>query len=111
MRIRHHAGSGPVLRLPLMCAGRALSQLPVILEQVLEEVVAPLRRRRGPGDFQAAADGVVAVPAAIRVLPTHALLLDRRTLGLRPDILARIRCTVGLAEAMPARNERNGFLV
>ncbi len=42
---RDRARAGAVLRLPLMRAGRALRQLPFEAEQVLEEVVAPLRRR------------------------------------------------------------------
>ena len=33
---------------PLVRAGRALGQFPLVLEQVLEEVVVPLRRRGGP---------------------------------------------------------------
>ena len=48
------------LRLPLLGAGRALGQLPFVLEQVLEEEVAPLGRRLRPGDFRAAGDGVAA---------------------------------------------------
>src|SRR5438477_6147895 len=40
--------AGAVLRGPLMRTSRALGQFPVVLEQGLEEVVAPLRRRAGP---------------------------------------------------------------
>ncbi len=43
--VRHRACARAVLRLPLMRAGRALGQFPFVAEQVLEEVVAPLRRR------------------------------------------------------------------
>ena len=46
-----------------MRTGRALGQFPVVFEQILEIVVAPLRRRRGPSDFQAAADRVAAFAA------------------------------------------------
>ena len=74
--MRHRAGARPVLRLPLMRAGRALRQLPVVAEQVLEEVVAPLRRRGGPGDFQAAGDGVAAQARAEAARPAEALRLD-----------------------------------
>ena len=42
VRVRHRAVAGAVLRLPLMRARRALGQLPFELEQVREEVVAPL---------------------------------------------------------------------
>src|SRR5262249_34683475 len=51
--IRNRAGAGAALRLPLMRAGRALRQLPLVAEQVLEVIVAPLRGRGGPGDLQA----------------------------------------------------------
>ena len=52
-------------RLPLLGAGRALGQLPFVLEQVLEEVVAPLGRRLAPGHFRAAGDGVGAETTVI----------------------------------------------
>src|SRR5262249_56964444 len=74
--IRNRAGACPVLRRPLMRTGRALRQLPLVAEQVLEEAVAPLGRRRGPGDFEAAGDGIVALAGAEAALPAEALLLD-----------------------------------
>ena len=51
--IRHRAGAAATLRSPLMGTGRALGQLPFVVEQIVEEVVAPLGRRRGPGDLEA----------------------------------------------------------
>src|SRR4029077_8720590 len=54
-----------VLGHPLLGAGRRLSQLPFVLEQVLEVVVAPQRRSLGPGHFNAAGNRVGAVPRAI----------------------------------------------
>ena len=89
VRIRNRAGARAVLRRPLMRAGRALGQLPFVAEQVLEEVVAPLRRRRGPGDFQAAGDRVTAVAGAEAVLPAEALLLDVGAFGLGADMSSR----------------------
>ncbi len=74
---------GVALRLPLIGAGRALGQLPFVAEQVLEEAVAPLRRRRGPGDFRAAGDRVCAFAGAEAALPAEALLLDGRRLPAR----------------------------
>ncbi len=59
-----------------MRTGRALGQFPFVAEQVLEEVVAPLRWRRGPDDFQAAADRVTPFARAKFALPAEALLLD-----------------------------------
>ena len=67
--VRHRACAGAVLRLPLLRAGRALRQLPLVLEEVLEEVVAPLGRRRGPGAFEAAGDGMGALAGFVAVLP------------------------------------------
>ena len=80
VRMRHGAGASAVLRLPLMRAGRALREFPLVAEQVLEVVVAPLRRRRGPGDFQAAGDRVSALAGAEFVRPAQALLVDARPL-------------------------------
>ena len=77
-----------VLRLPLVGAGRALGQLPFVAEQVLEEVVAPLRRRGGPGDLQAAGDRVGALAGAEAVPPAEALRLQAGGFRLRPDVAA-----------------------
>src|SRR6516164_10812331 len=68
-------GSG-ALRLPLPGAGRALGQLPFVVEEVVEEVVAPLRRRLRPGDLGAAGDAVGPDARAKFALPAEALLLD-----------------------------------
>src|SRR5436190_23536614 len=57
---RDGASTGTVLRLPLLRSRGALGQLPVVAEQVLEEVVAPRGGRRGPGDLEAARDRVAA---------------------------------------------------
>src|SRR5262245_66259808 len=109
--MRHGTGACAVLRHPLMRAGRALREFPLVAEQVLEVVVAPLRRRRGPGDFQAAGDRVTADARAQAVPPTEALLLDTGRLRLLPDVLRRRAGAVGLAEGMTARDHRNGLLV
>ena len=97
-------------RLPLLRAGRALRQLPFVLEQVLEEVVAPLRRRLRPGDFRAAGDGVGAEAGAVLALPAEALILDGAAFRLRAD-QRRIAGAVGLAEGVAAGNQRDGLLV
>src|SRR5208282_3852689 len=76
-----------------------------------KEVVAPLRWRLGPDDFQAAADCVTAFAAAIGVLPAEPLLLDGCAFGLGADIFARIGSAVGLAERVSAGDERDGLLV
>src|SRR5437879_12558342 len=100
-----------MLRFPLMRAGRALGQFPFVAEQVREEVVAPLRWRRGPDDFQAAADRVAAFAASIGAFPAESLLLDGGAFGLGADILARVGGAVRLAERVSAGDGRTGILV
>ena len=99
-----------VLRLPLVRARRALGQLPLVAEEVPEEVVAPLRGRRGPGDLEAAGDGVAALAGAVAARPAEALRLERRRLGLGADVGRRARA-MGLAERVPAGDERHRLLV
>src|SRR5271163_939441 len=94
-----------------MRTGRALGQFPFVAEQVREEIVAPLRWRLGPDDFQAASDRIIAFAAAIGVLPAEPLLLDGRAFGFGADIFARIGSAVGLAESVSAGDECHGLLV
>src|ERR1700722_4007347 len=90
-----------VLPLPLLRAGRALGQFPFVLEQVVEEVVAPFRRCLRPGHFRAAGDGIGAETGAMLALPADALILDRR--AFRLDANQRwIASTVGLAKSVAA---------
>ncbi len=107
---RHRSGARATLRRPLMRTSRALRQLPFVAEQVLEEVVAPLRRRRGPGDFQTAGDRIIALARAKAALPAEALLLDggRFRLGTH---MGRRAGAVGLAEGVTASNERHRLFV
>src|SRR5215472_2966538 len=86
-------------RLPLLRTGRALRQLPFVFEQVLEEEVAPLRRRLRPGDFRATGDGISADAGAVLAPPAQALILDGATFRLRTD-QRRIARAVGLAEGV-----------
>src|ERR1700735_5507241 len=76
VRIGNRVRSRAAFRGPLIGAGWALGQLPFVAEQVLEEVVAPLRRRRRPNDLDAARDRVIAFARAEFILPAEALLLD-----------------------------------
>ncbi len=101
---------GIALGLELIRAGRALGELPFVAEQVLEEVVAPLCRRFGPGDFRAAGDRVRPLAGAVIADPAEALLLDGGGFRLGPE-QRRVARTVGLAEAMPAGDERHRLLV
>src|SRR5262245_47334789 len=108
--MRHGSGACAVLRLPLMRAGRALREFPLVAEQVLEVVVAPLRGRRGPGDFQAAGDRVSAPACAKFACPAKALLSDAGRFGIRSTIGVS-GGSVSLAEAMAADDERHRLLV
>ncbi|MDQ1094063.1 hypothetical protein QE400_003476 [Xanthomonas sacchari] len=99
-----------VLGHPLVRAGRALAQLPVELEQVLEELVGPLRRLGGPGDFQAAGDGVAALAAAEAVGPAQALAFQVGRFRLGADVVGRAGA-VGLAEGVAAGDQRHGLFV
>src|SRR5437868_3384102 len=110
VRSRHCTRASAILRCPLMRTGRTLRQFPFVAEQVLEEVVTPLGRRRGPSDFQAAADRVPAFARPKLALPAEALLLDAGGFRLGPYI-GRIASPVGFTETVTAGNERNGFFV
>src|SRR5471030_3307410 len=79
---------GAVLGDPLVGAGGALGQFPFVAEEVLKEAVAPLRRRAGPGDFQAARDRVAALATAEAVLPAQPLILEIGGLGLGTHIVS-----------------------
>ena len=99
-----------VLGHPLLGAGRRLGQLPFVLEQVLEEVVAPQRRGLGPGHFDAARDRVGAVPRAVVAHPAQALRFQRRAFRIRA--LVRFRGgAMGLAEGVAAGDQGDGLLV
>ena len=110
VRVRHRLGGLGILRRPLLGAGGALRQLPVVLEEVLEEAVVPRRRLLRPGALETARERVDAVAVADVVSPAEALLLDRGGLRLRAEVL-RPDCTVGLAERVAADDQRDGLLV
>lgn len=86
-------GDDQVVRLghPLVGTGRGLGQLPVVLEQVLKELVGPLGRRLGPGHLKTRGDGVRANASAVSVLPAKTLFFQAGGLGLVADIRIRSR--------------------
>src|SRR6202047_5253757 len=110
VRVRPRGVACAIFRCPLMRTGRTLRQFPFVAEQVREEVVAPLRRRRGPNDFETAADRVTAFARAKFTLPAETLLLDAGGFRFCANQF-RIASAVGFAEAVAAGNERNGLLV
>src|SRR5581483_499 len=93
-----------------MRAGGALGELPFVLEEVLEEIVAPLGRRRGPRDLEPAGDRVTRFAAAEFALPAEALLLDAGAFRLRAHERGVARA-MGLAEGVAAGDEGHGLLV
>src|SRR5271170_7437912 len=88
MCIRHRSFACAIFRSPLMRTGRALRQFPFVAEEVGEEVVAPLRRRRGPNDLQSAADSVPTMTFAKFILPSEALILDVGALRFVAHVLS-----------------------
>src|SRR6266568_3080060 len=83
VRIRHCPSSCAILRSPLMRTGGALGQLPLVAEQVFEEVTAPLRRCPAPGDLDAAGDRVTRDARGMFARPAEALRLDLTGFRLR----------------------------
>ena len=104
------ASAAAVLGHPLVSACRTLRQFPLKAEQIFEVVVAPLRRRGGPGNLQSAGDRVTAFASAKAITPAKALGLDASSLRLFRDVLCRRRA-VGLAKAVTASDERDRFVV
>ena len=98
-----------VLGLPLLGAGGALGELPLVGEQHLEVRVVPLGRRGGPRALEPAGDGVGALAGAVLADPAEAAAVHGAALGLRADELG-VAGAVGLAEGVPARDERDRLL-
>ena len=99
-----------ILGNPLVGSGRAFGQHPLVFEEILEVEIAPLGRRLGPGDLEAAGDRVASLAAAEVTDPSEALLLDAGRLGLGPDMTGGA-CSVALAESVAAGDQGDGLLV
>ena len=110
MGVGHGALGLGILGRPLLGAGRARRQLPLVLVEVVQEAVVPLRRLIGPGALQPAGDGVGALAGAEGVPPAEGLLLDRGAFGFGTDVLGAGR-PVGLADGVAADDERDRLLV
>src|SRR5438045_2178934 len=91
----------PILGLPLLRSRGTFRQLPFILEQVLEEEIAPLRWRLRPDDFGTAGYRIGAKPGAVLALPAETLVFEGAAFRLRPD-QRWIAGAVRLAKAVPA---------
>src|SRR5215218_7014574 len=110
MSIGHGALGLGIRGNPLPGTGRALGELPVVLVQIVEESVVPLRRLVGPGALQTAGSRVCALAGAVETLPAKTLLLDRGGFGLRADVFGGGRA-MGFADRVAADDERNRLLV
>ena len=102
--VRHGVLGLGVLGRPLLGAGRALGELVVVGEQVVQEPVVPLRRLVGPRALEPTGERVGAVAGLVAVLPAQALVLDGTALGFGTEVLLT-DCTVGLADRMAADDE------
>ena len=111
MCIRHGRRCSRVGRDPLLCTGRALDELPFVLEQGLEVAVVPGDRRGSPGTLETTRDRVLSVAGTEAVLPAQAHLLNRSTLRLGSHVLAGIARAVSLAEGVTTGDECNCLLV
>src|SRR5919107_2641390 len=110
MSIGHGALGFRVLGRPLLRAGGARRELPVVLEQVVQVPVVPPRRLVRPCALQTTGERVPAHANAEGVPPAEALLLDGGSLGLRTEVLG-IDCTVALTDRVAADDQRNRFLI
>src|SRR5580704_19778943 len=102
MGVRHRICACVTFWLPLVCAARTLRQFPLVLEQVLEEVVTPFCRCAGPRDLQAAGDRITCNTRGVGTCTAEALLLDRRTFGFGSHVRFGRSGAVSLAEGMTA---------
>src|SRR5271163_312375 len=109
MGVRHRICPRATFWLPLVCTARTLREFPLVLEQVLEEVVTPFCWRAGPCNFEAAGDRITCDARGVGTIPAEALLLDRRAFGLSSHVLFGRSGSVGLAEGMAARDQGDGL--
>src|SRR4030095_2950753 len=106
-----HDASGIRLGSILLPAGRARGQLIVVVVEVLEEPLSPLRRLGGPRTLEPARDRVVALAGAKLVPPAETLLLYAGALRFGTDVLGGRGGTVGLADRVAADDERERLLI
>ena len=108
--VRHQACRLPVGGNPLELAGGTLGELPLVAEQVVQELRCPAHRVGGPGAFQAARERVAAGAGTGLVLPAQALFFDRRGCRFGSHVLL-LDGAVGLPESVSASDEGHGLLV
>ena len=91
-------------------AGRALGELPFVLEQHVEITVVPLRRFAGPGAFDAAGDGVATDATRFVIDPAQTLFFERCAFRCGAEV-GCIAVAVRFADGVAASGEGDGFFV
>ena len=110
MRVGDDGRGDGIGRNPLLRAGRALRELPLVAEERVEVAVVPLDGVRGPRALETACCRVHALAGAEAILPAESHLFDRGALGLRTHERGVARA-VHLAERVAAGDERDGLFV
>ncbi len=103
-------GGFGAFRDPLLRAGRALAQLPIVFEQVLEEMIAPLGRCLRPRDLETARDGVRAATGRESAHPAQALMFELAALGIDTDVFGVARA-MRFAKGVATGDQGHGFFV
>ena len=111
MSVLNRGNSATVFRGPLSRTSRAFNLLPLVVKQVVEEVIVPLGRLSGPSTFQPTGNRVVCVSGSVTVDPAKPLVLQRSAFRLGTDVLIRIGGTVSFTEGMATSDQGNGFFV
>lgn len=99
-----------VLGNPLRSASGALGELPLVLEEVLEVLVAPLGRGLGPNNLETRCNGIGALARVVAVLPSEALSLNASASRLGTNVAVR-SSAVGLAKGVTTGDESDSLLV
>ena len=108
--VRHRSYSSIALGLPLPSTCGALSELPLVAEEVFKIVIAPLRWGGGPCSLESAGNGVFGVAFAVGVLPAKAHFFHGCPCGL-PANEAWVSCTVHFTKGVSTGHQGHGFFV
>ena len=97
-------------RLPLVCASRALGQLPVVTEQQVEITHVEFGRVGGPGALDAGSNGIGGLALHVGIDPAEALILYVCGFRLWPKRI-RIAVTVRFTHGVATGGQCSGFFV
>jgi len=110
MSVCDHVFVFDVLGQPLIGAGRALDQFPLVFEQHFQIAHIPGRRIRFPCPFKTAGDRIAALAAFITASPAKTLRFKGSRFRFWSH-MGRRTGAVALAEGMAAGNQRDGFFI